>query len=392
MSGTSPDSVVYPTVPYGVIPRDQNGFFGEAGMNRLPLQAPFLKWRKAVANVRTGTARAKLLFVGDSTTMGAGAGTGGATNLNAAFPRCFPARVATILNQTFVPCSFNSIWGSQNAPAVLTYSTYDTRTVFGTGWAMSGGGTLGANFIRFTSGGGVATFAFTPTAAFDTITIYYYAAAGQGTFTTDVDGGASLGTTNTATGSGFLSTSFTVSAGTHTININAQNNGSLFISGIIPSLSTTYAVDAVLAGHYGATALNYTPAGSFGPLTALRAYAPDCTVVNLTVNDAFQRTNLSTYRANLATLISAAQESGDVVLMVGAPPNNTVTTSGTLGLYADVVYDLAAQYNCGLVDIYRRWGVYSNISAYFPYYDALHPGNLAYADMAQAVASGLMFQ
>ena len=53
MSGTSPDSVVYPTVPYGVIPQDQNGFFGKAGMNRLPLQAPFLKWRKAVANVRT---------------------------------------------------------------------------------------------------------------------------------------------------------------------------------------------------------------------------------------------------------------------------------------------------------------------------------------------------
>lgn len=389
---TSPDSVKYPQVPYGVLAQDQNSFFGNAGASRLPTQAPMLKWRKAIANVRTGTARAKLLVVGDSTTVGAGAGTGGTTNLNAAFPRCFAARAATVLNQSFVPASFNSIWGSGGIASIVSYSTYDTRTTFGTGWAMSGGGTLGSNFIRFTSGGGIATFAFTPTASFDTITVYYYAAAGQGTFTTDIDGGASLGTTNTATGSGILSTSFTVAAGTHTININAQNNGSLFISGIIPSLSTTYGVDVVMAGHYGSTAANWSPGGTFGPLTALRALAPDCTVVNLTINDANQGTDLNTYRSNLIQLISAAQDSGDVVLMVGAPPNTTVTTKGTLDQYAAVIYDLAEVYNCGVVDMLRRWGYYSNISAYFPYFDTLHPGNLAYADMGQAVASGLMFQ
>lgn len=389
---TSPDSVIYPQTPYGVLGQDQNAFYGNDGVPRLPLQAPMLKWRKAVANVRTGVGRGNLLFIGDSTTMGAGAGTGGSRNLNEAFPRSFPARVASVLNSTFVATSFNSIWGSQNANALVTYATYDTRTVFGTGWAMLGGGTLGANFIRFTSGGGVATFAFTPTASFDTITIYYYAAAGQGTFTTDVDGGASLGTTNTATGSGILSTSFTVSAGTHTINLNAQNNGSLFISGIVPSLSTTPAIDVISAGWYGAIAGTYNGAGSFGPLTALRAMAPDCTVINLTINDSNDGTVLATYQTNLAAIITAAQESGDVVLMIGAPSGTAAATNGTLGQYVSVVYDLAARYSCGLADMQRRWGSYAAIQPTFPYYDTLHPGNLAYADEGQAVASALLFQ
>ena len=387
---TSPDSVIYPKTPYGVLPQDQNAFYGDSGTNKLPLQAPMLKWRKAIANVRTATARAKLLVVGDSTTMGAGAGTGGATNLNASFLRSFPTRMASVLNTTFVATNYNAIWGNQGCP--ITYATYDPRAVFGVGWGMSGGGTLGNTFISFTNGGGIATFAFTPALSFDRIDVWYYAAPGQGTFTTDVDGGASLGTTNTAIGTGFLKTTFTVAAGTHTININAQNTGGLFISGIIPYLSTTSAVDVIPAGWFGALAGTINGSGSFGPLTALRALAPDCTVINLTINDSNAATNIDVYRNNMKSIINAAQESGDVVLMVGAPSDSVRATNGTLGLYVNVVYELAASESCAVVDMKRRWGSYDDIQPTFPYYDTLHPGNLAYADQGQAVASALTFQ
>lgn len=388
---TNNETVRYPTTPYGVIGQDLNAFYGDAGTPRLPLQATLLNWRKAVANVRTGAGRGKLLFLGDSTTMGAGAGTGGTAQLNAAFPRSLPARVASILSDTFVDASFESIWGSQAANTYVTYSTYDTRTTFGSGWAMSGGGTLGANFIRYTNGS-TSTFAFVPPGSFDTITIYYYRSSGQGSFTVDVDGGASLGTVNTAGTTGFVSTSFTVAAGTHTINLNAQNNGSLFIAGIIPSLSTAPAIDVVSGAWYGAVAGTFNGSGSFGPLTALRALAPDCTVINLTINDSNAGTALDTYQTNMESIISAAQESGDVVLMVGPPSDSASALNGTLGEYVQIIYALAAQYGCAVVDLQRRWGSYAEIQATFPYSDTLHPGNLAYADAGQAVASALVFQ
>ena len=132
--------------------------------------------------------------------------------------------------------------------------------------------------------------------------------------------------------------------------------------------------------------------GSFGPLTALRALAPDCTVINLTINDSNAATNIDVYRNNMKSIINAAQESGDVVLMVGAPSNSVRATNGTLGLYVNVVYELAASESCAVVDMKRRWGSYDDIQPTFPYYDTLHPGNLAYADQGQAVASALTFQ
>lgn len=390
MSGTPEyERNLYPEIPYGMLGQDQNAFFGGRAADRLPLQADMLKWRKAVANVRTGAGRGTLLFIGDSTTMGAGAGTGGTVALNAAYPRSLAARAASILNSTFVTTQLNSVWGSQ--ATLVSYATYDTRVSLGTGWAMSGGGTLGSNFMRFTNGA-TGTLAFTPTASCDTVKIYYYVASGQGSFTVDVDGGASLGTINTNGTTNYTSTTYTFAAGTHTINLNAQNNGSLFVGGIVPQLSTTPAIDVVLGAWYGARAGTFNAAGGFGPLTAMRALAPDCTVVNLTINDSNAGTPFATYQANMVGIIEAAQESGDVVLMIGPPSGTQNATDGVLDQYINIVYSLAEQYGCAVVDMRRRWISYAAIQPTFPYYDTLHPMNLAYADAAQAVASALMFQ
>jgi lysophospholipase L1-like esterase len=386
---TSSDPNLYPEIPYGMLGQDQEAFFGARAAERLPRQGLMLKWRKAVANVRTGIARGTLLFLGDSTTMGAGAGTGGSVNLNAAFARSLPARASAILNTTFVSSSFQSVWGNQNTQ--ITYATYDPRVSLGTGWTMSGGGTLGSTFLRFSTGA-TGTLAFTPPASCDTVTIYYYVASGNGTFTVNVDGGASLGTINTAGTTSFASTTYSFAAGTHTINLNAQNDGSLFVSGIIPKLSTTPAIDVVSGAWYGSIAGTFNSAGSFGPLTALRALAPDCTVINLTINDSNAGTDLGTYQGNLQGIITAAQASGDVVLMVGAPSDTAAATNGQLDSYISVIYALAEQYDCAVVDLRRRWGSYDAIQPTFPYFDTLHPGNLGYADVGQAVASALMFQ
>jgi hypothetical protein len=99
--------------------------------------ASFPHWRAAMARVRAGTGRGTLLIVGDSTTMGAGAGTGGTTNLNAAWPKAWPRLMAKLLPTLGVPISDATLQGDQTSQ--VAYGTYDTRVTFGTGWLNTGG-------------------------------------------------------------------------------------------------------------------------------------------------------------------------------------------------------------------------------------------------------------
>lgn len=364
------------------------GTFAATGLN-LSGATPLRKWRSAVAKVLAGEARAKLLFVGDSTTVGAGAGTGGSGNMNSAISRSIAARVASNLNRT-VPTMWDSIWGSQNVTSLVTYPAYDPRVSLGTGWSMAGGGTLGSHFFQYTTGS-AGTLAFTPTASCDRATVYYYRNAGQGSYAINVDGGATISTVSTAGAAGFVADTVSFAAGTHTINLVASNNGNMFISGVIPWLSTTVSVDVILGGWHGALAGTINGAGSFGPLTALRAIAPDCTVINLTINDSNAGTDMATYRGHMASIIAAAQESGDVILMVGPPSNTVAATNGTLDQYVATILDLADYYGCGVVDLKERWGSYAESSPTLPYFDNLHPNNRAYADVARALTNALAY-
>lgn len=366
-------------------------FTRDPGYTSDPDEPPILwNWRAAVGNVRGAVSRGKLVFMGDSTTAGYGAGTGGTGMLNAARARCFPVRTAQILDRGFVETNADTIWGSQNYDSLVTYNAYDPRVVLGTGWSMAGGGTLGDNFFRFT-GGATGTLAFTPTLSFDKIEVWYYRASGQGSFTVNVDGGASLGTVDTDGATGFVSTTLTCSAATHTINLNAQADGDIYIGGVVPYLSTETGIDVIVAGWSGAFAATMDDAGAFGPLTALRALAPACTVINLTINDSNAGTDLAAYTAAMELIIAAAQESGDVILMVGPPSNTAAATNGQLDDYIAVLNTLALRYGCVVVDLKERWGSYDAVQSYFPYVDTLHPRAAAYADVGQAVAAALMF-
>lgn len=343
-----------------------------------------LHWRKAIAGVRQGTGRGRVVIESDSTGMGQGAGTGGSGNLNGAYPFAWPQVLAPILSKT-IPTVAQSFFGDQHA--VVAYGTYDTRVGLGANWIQSTLSTLGGFFFQYQTGA-VNNLTFNPGVSFDRFVIYYAVSTGLGNATFNVDGGASLGT---LTGAGTLALANSgvqsVTAGTHTINIVPSNTGSFYVAGILTWTSTTPAVDVIQTAYSGGTVSAFIGAGNpWSGIPALQILAPDLTIVALTVNDSNSLTNLGAYASGLQTIVTAAKISGDCLLMAGPPSNTTQATNGTLSQYIQAGQAVAAANNCAYLDIPQRWTSYAYTNPVLPYFDALHPMSLGYLDMAQAVS------
>lgn len=351
-------------------------------------QQPMERWQRAAARVRAGTGRARLLVVGDSTSCGAGAGTGGVCQLDGAYANSWPQLLAR-LDAPLVPFSANSVIGTQGtlqlAPAV-----YDPRLSPGAGWAASAGtATLGGAQWGFT-GAAASAFAFTPVATFDTVTIRYIQQAGPGTFSVNVDGGAPLGTVMTAGTRAYASVTHNVPPGSRTVNIVANGDGTVFIGAIETSNSAVPAVDVLQGAWFGAKAINFAGASAaWSPLNAIPLFAPDLTIINLTINDCNGDTPLADYQTQMQQIISAALITGDVLLMVGAPSGTAQATDGRLDRLIAVLNQLALTNGCALLSIKERWGSYAAIQTTFPYHDMVHPGALANQDEANAVYAAL---
>jgi lysophospholipase L1-like esterase len=342
------------------------------------------KWRAAVAKVRAGTARGRILFVGDSTTMGAGAGTSGTANLNGAYPKSWPADLAKLMNSA-IPTSYNSLWSGLSSASAsgITYPNLDTRVTFGANWS------LGAVSLFSYTTGAANNLAFTPPGQIDTVIVYMVQNGGTGTATFNVDGGASLGTITSAGVTSIVSYTATVTKGAHTINIVPNNNGSFFIQGIIAYDSTTPGVDFVQAGQYGATAANWNNNGSpWNPGAYFASAQPNLSIICLTINDSnLGIANLPTYITNMQTVITLAlAQGGDVLLMVGPPSNTTQATDGTLDAYISALRSLAVSNNLPMLDLKARWVSYAVTNPLMPYFDNLHPGAVGYQDEALAVS------
>lgn len=349
--------------------------------------ASLLYWRRAIARTRATTpVRGKMVIIGDSTSMGAGAGSSGTSLLTGAYLKAWPHRLAT-MSSAPVQLSSNSWWGTQgyDSAAGITLSGYDPRLTLGANWAPNLA-TLGGKVIRYAPGA-VNNFSFTPQAAFDTIVVYFLKNSGNGSATINVDGGASLGTITTSNASLVWATqTFTCAKGTHTINIVPNNDGQMFFGGIVTYDSTVPAIDVIQTAIYGSLAGSHVAnTNVYDHMPTLRFIAPDVTIICLTINDSNGGTPLATYQPNLQTIITNAKLSGDVILMVGPPSNTTQATDGTLDSYISVVKALAATNNCALINLKDRWGSYAATNPVLPYADTLHPGELGYVDEALAV-------
>lgn len=359
------------------------------------------KWQGAIGKMRNGVRNAKLLILGDSTGVGAGA-TGTAGFGAGGRLKSMPVYLASELNRTYYPANCHALWCDGNLGSVGTLASFDTRCAFTGTWAVQllDGGSLGGRTIKnATETTASYPFAFTPSAAgapsanVDTFVIWYVVTVGGGTFNWNVDGGASTPVVCSGGANDIASTTVSTTLGAHTLNIWRQS-GNIWILGIQAYDSTTKQIE-VWQGSFNSafvsTMNNTAQPWCIAPMIATTA--PDLTVIQLQINDAVvAATSLAQYRSNLQTLITTCLAVGDVILRTGYPSAITYNANAALALqkqYRDVIADVALTNDITFDDVWTRMGSYE-IQQALPggsmYADSLHPTGNVYASSASNLA------
>lgn len=382
-------------IPLTVTLTSDGGIEYSAGADRLllaPGRHPTPKWDAARAKAKAGRGNAKLLFIGDSTMMGAWAG-GTAFDGNAA--RCWARKLAAQLGY-----STASFYGDQGVSIGLvggikdsTYKLYDPRVTYDATWAIAVGYALGG-YLWQSGGTSRGTLSFAPGVTFDHIDIFYttsYAGA-YGSFTVDIGGGG-LATVNTGTNTlGVGKATVTCASGVNTVNITKSTDGFVQIRGV-SCYRNNADVQCIVAGWSTMTALRYLSGGTGtetpqGPTADIPQIAPDMTGICLGINDSTGLVPVEDYRSAMQRIIDVTRVTGDVVLHVP----NTINPAGNpiQDPYWQVVYDLAKANRLNVIDYRERMIDWATANALGLMIDGRHPLEAGYQLMAmQAYESGI---
>jgi lysophospholipase L1-like esterase len=346
---------------------------------------PGLHFRKMLASVRSGDSDCKVLCVGDSTTFGQNANDR---------TQPYPAQVASLLNSGFIPAARGlTVPPSFKLNGAGSVDPFGRWTA-GTGWTVAAIG-FGQNaaFTAAAAASGTLVFADSGVNA-DGFDIYYaktptlsaalkITATGGATATVNCQGTQGIYKTTVMAGS---------AATTNTVTFdNSTGAAGVYILGVEPVLSTAKRVRVGNAGVSSSTSTDWaTDTGAWRSLSAIKAYAPDLSIISLGINDAAASFSASAYQANLQALIAACQVSGDVLLLSPVPsqsangvgPNGLQISYG--GVLAGLGYPFASmdsRFGIPGSDVLTNAGMQNTV---------YHPNDLGYADIGQWVAGLLM--
>lgn len=359
-----------------------------------------------MARVRAGTGNGRIALLGDSTSFGTGA-TGRTQD--------YAHRLAAILTAAGVPSETDSLWGFHGFNAT-TLAAYDNRWTAGS--FSSSTVSIAGNMFSDTAG--TTAMTFTPEKSVGVFDVWYPADPQFGTFAVQVDSGPvqnvaqsarngvytlSGGVWTQTTAPTNVSSNFgyarfvldTVAA--HTLKI-ARVSGNIKISGMHGYRNDIRQIAIHNWGRPGETSVGYASGTSYwnfrgnpGPQAAI---APDLTLIDLGINDVNQAVTPANYYANMQLLITAAKVAvKDVALMVPVPSNYTgnLTQANQLAMRAQIELLASANGIPIIGDMPVRWGEYVSGNA-LGYYgaapDGVHPGDVGYADKAQALARVLL--
>lgn len=219
-----------------------------------------------------------------------------------------------------------------------------SRWTLGAGWLC----TMDQGFGNRWATSGTSVLPSSVTFEGTAVELLYVKATGGGTGNIAIDGtpvgtidcniaGADITNKETYTGLAF---------GTHTMTLTPQGNGNIMVDGIIARKGTAgievdrIAVSGTRAGHW-TQALT---------LARWASRAPNLVVIAFGLNESA----VSGYKIDMAILINHFKGLGaSVLLLPYFRPSDAWTTKWYE--FVDANYDLADQYNCGLVDIYQAW-------------------------------------
>lgn len=338
------------------------------------------RWRAqlAKAQVSASAAPARILCLGDSITEG----TVGSTPFRS---YNWPARLRTVL-------AADGRAGSVGEGCVVVGgqvpASYDERWTLGSGWSRVTGGLDG--MWQAAPGSGTLSF---PVPSCDTIKIWYVRHSINGTWTWNVDGGSSTGVASNGAIS-IQSTTFTVSAGAHTLNIipHATTGYAMIIGIEYYTAAARNDVEVITGGGHSGYTSGQLATGSASPTTSfyttdmMVALAPDLTAICLGRNDA-SGVGSSGYKASMSIIIDAARTTASKDVLLVAPPPASAGSYPYDSVIRTALYQLADEKDLPLLDLTLRFGSSWNAAPYNLSADNLHPNDAGSYAIGQAVAN-----
>ena len=352
------------------------------------------RWQAAVGKVRAGLGRARIVCIGDSKTMGAGAGTDSSnTYTTNAEPRSKTAHLARQLIAAGIPANRNAWFASSGLASPAIKTAYDPRLTIGAGWS-GGPQTLGG--VSWATNG-TTSISFAAAGNTDTLESFFRlrSADGQGSITVDASPTV-LTTLNVSPPSEQPGkATATATLGAHTWNVQRTGGGFLNFVGMLAYDSTTPAVDVINGGAFGTVSAYHasTNASTINASAMLSVILPDLVIIQLGSNDLNTGVDVATYTANILSIIAAAKAVGaDVVLEVATFGNSGgYGTDAQREAFRQALIGLGASQGCIVVDHAARFVNFANANALGLMRDAIHETEPGYADEAQALASALLF-
>jgi lysophospholipase L1-like esterase len=227
--------------------------------------------------------------------------------------------------------------------------------------------------------------------------ILYAKAGGTGTFSYQVDGGATTNINSNnggaASGDG-ISASINLGGGSHTINIAYVSGGPAYINGIVVfDGDENKGIRGWDSAHYGYMTSSYNNAAT-QPFHQFVNIQPSLVVLGLTTNDYGSQVAPATHLANLQSLITKIKAKTTIapsIVLLGMFKRGTVTESvAPYQSYIDNLYTIAASdSSCTVLDMTKRMqaATDNSLGLYLP--DGIHINNKGHAMMGDIVAGFL---
>lgn len=350
-------------------------------------RAQFATWRAGAARVRGGTGRAKVIFIGDSTTWGENGGNSVGLR-DGAHNNAYPAIISAYFNSNGLPSAQDNVMASGGLTQASTViadfrNSYKPGLNIASPWIIDTGvSTLAGRCFSVTSADATG-FVYTPEVPVDSFEIGDLNASGAGVYTWQVDGGAT--TQVTETNATPLLTKQSISAGargTHTLTIK-RVSGTAFIRHVKGWDSTTAQVDVLNAGRGAAATgdiiVNTAPYGPLGATTDEASNA-DLVVCNMGINDILAGTIQATFKSNYQTLINACIAGGASMLLV--VPHQTDTAVDLAASQANIrqwILDLGVTNSLPVYDFQTVLGPFAAMNSIFNMFGARHCRKSGYA-------------
>ncbi len=351
-------------------------------------------WSAAVRAQKAGKRNARIMCVGDSTTMGYG--SNGTTFISNDRAGSYPTQLAALLTARGSKGSWQSWIGNGNTGA--NQQLYDNRISKGASWGDSSVATAGGFSAR--TSGTPTTFSFTPTEAWDTAEVYVYKGDATSTQSVNVSiDGALKASVSTyyfdQTNGNSDATIVTADAvGSHVLGITAAVSGVAHVLGAITYNSSVKEVTVLNAGWGGATAAAWI-AGmqTLAPVQMIKSYSPDLVIINLGINDGTPTDPLlskAQFQKQLMTIIDAARNSGADIMLVAPNDGSPADFGARIGVLGVAMAELATINSLPFIDLRTKLGTWAQANSAGYMRDAVHPNASGYAEIATAIADVIM--